>query len=208
MRLSGLADDTFKFHLRRLMKLGYVRKSEAGVYDLSLAGKEFANNLNQAVTGVQKQPKLSVLLVVSRPGADGSAPEYLFQCRRRNPYYGFWSCFGGPLQWGEDVEETAARELRKHSGLHASFAVRAFYRKRDYTEDGALLEDKLFTVLEAQEAHGKLMPEWHGGHTAWMTVNEFMQQEKRFDSACEVITMVRTGKTFASAQVTYPLEDY
>jgi ADP-ribose pyrophosphatase YjhB (NUDIX family)/predicted transcriptional regulator len=217
-RASGLDSDAFKFHLRRLMDLTYIAKTAAGVYVLTPAGKEFANNLNQSATGVQKQPKLSVLLVVPRPGvasgasagaeSDAAEQEYLFQCRHRSPYYGFWSCIGGPLQWGEDAEETAARELHKQSGLRASFTVRAFYRKRDYTEDGALLEDKLFTVLEATDISGNLVPEWRGGRAAWMTLAEFNKQEKRFGSASEVIEMVRTGKMFASAEVTYPLEDY
>lgn len=214
-RQSGLDDDAFKFHLRRLTGLRYATKTAAGVYVLTPAGKEFANNLNQTATAVQKQPKLSVLLVVPRPGGpdvgSGSTPgepEYLFQCRYRSPYYGFWSCIGGPLQWGEDAEETAARELGKQSGLSAAFTVRAFYRKRDYAEDGALLEDKLFTVLEAADVSGELVPEWHGGRAAWMTVAELKRQGKYFESACEVIEMLRTGKTFASARVTYPLEDY
>lgn len=209
-RSSSLDDDAFKFHLKRLIAQRYITKTVTGIYMLTPAGKELANNLNQTATGVQKQPKLSVLVVVPRPGvpAPGQEQEYLFQCRLRSPYYGFWSCIGGPVQWGEDAEAAAARELHKQSGLRAAFAVRAFYRKRDYTEDGLLLEDKLFTVLEASDVQGGLIQEWHGGRPQWMTTIAFKQQEKHFNSACEVIDMVRTGKTYASAEVTYRLEEY
>lgn len=208
MRPTGLASDTFKFHLRSLVKAGWVEKTPAGVYRLTTSGKEYANNLDEVRRGPQKQPKLSVRLVIPEPNAKG-VPRYLFQKRLRNPYFDFWACIGGAVQWGEDFEATAARELTKQTGLTATFKVRAFYRKADYragTHD--LLEDKLFVVVEATKLRGQLLNDWHGGFNQWMTIEEFKQQPKRFESAYEIIEMVRDKKTYLSRQPHYQPDDY
>ena len=61
------------------------------------------------------------------------------------------------MRWGEAFEEAAGRELAKQTGLTADFAARLFYRQRDYeTTSDALLEDKLFVVLEAVNVQASL----------------------------------------------------
>jgi predicted transcriptional regulator len=209
MRLTDLGSDAFKFHLKKLTTLGHVAKQASGQYALTATGKEFANNLSESQRTIQKQPKLSVLLIVANPKKESSAAKYLFQKRARNPYYGFWSCIGGPVQWGEEFEESAARELKKQTNLTANFAVRMFYRKKDYAEkSGNLLEDKLFVVLEATDVRGELANTWHGGLNQWMTVEEFEQQEKHFESACEVIKLVIDNEGYVSRKAMYSQEDY
>lgn len=206
MRLTGLDSDTFKFHVKKLVKLGYLEKTSIGQYALTAAGKEFANNLDEPKRFVQKQPKLSVLLVVPKPNSNS---QYLFQQRKRSPYYDFWSCIGGPVQWGEEFEETAIHELKKQTGLTADFRVRSFYHKRDYIDDfNDLLEDKLFVVLEATNVKGQLDNIWHGGFNAWMTVEEFKQQGKHFDSVYEAIEHLQKGIAYASRTAYYNPEEY
>ncbi len=208
MQVTTLTSDTFKFHVQKLTKLGYIEKSAAGQYCLTVRGKEFANNLDEAKLATQRQPKLSVLVLASKNDTQDE-PLFLVQKRLRSPYFGFWSCIGGPIQWGQDAEDVAAAELKKQTGLTATCAVRAFYRQRDY-EAGSneLLEDKLFIVLEATEVSGELSNDWYGGKNAWMSEHDFAQQPKHFASVCEAIKILRTSQTYVSHETHYDLNDY
>ena len=208
MKPTGLQSDTFKFHLRKLVRFDYVEKLETGTYRLTAKGKEFANNIDETKRTAQHQPKLSILLIVPRPHSKDK-PEFLFQKRKRNPYFGFWSCISGPIQWGEEAEIAAAHELKKQTGLTAACEVRAFYRKRDYdTMSQLILEDTLFIILEATKVSGTLSNFWHGGHNEWMTLDEFTQQPKHFTSVCEAVDILKTGKTYISKERHYTAEEY
>lgn len=208
MRPTGLQSDTFKFHLRKVAKLGYIEKTTTGQYQLTPRGKEFANNLDESRLTTQRQPKLSVLLIIKKP-VRHDEPLFLFQKRLRNPFFGFWSCIGGPIQWGQDAEATAAKELKKQTGLTAVCKVQSFYRKRDYDDTtDLLLEDKLFIILQATKVEGELANTWHGGLNKWMTVHEFKQQPKYFSSVCEAIDMLDTGKTYTTQVAHYSSLDY
>jgi ADP-ribose pyrophosphatase YjhB (NUDIX family)/predicted transcriptional regulator len=208
MRPTGMESDTFKFHVRKLAKLGYVEKAADGSYRLTAPGKEFANNLDEATRRTQRQPKLSLLIIVRRADKR-QPPQYLFQQRKRNPYYNFWSCIGGPAHWGEDFEVTAAKELKKQTGLDATCIVRSFFRCRDYdATDSHLLEDKLFVVLEAVHLRGTINNDWYAGHNAWMTLNEYRQQEHYFGSVLDAIDMLEQSQPYASQIMQCSQDEY
>ena len=103
LRATDLESDTFKFHLRKLIKPGYVHKDASGHYSLTASGKEFANRLDKTQRILQEQPKISLLLVAKRENMTGEA-EYLCQQRKRNPYYDFWGCISGPAVRAESFE--------------------------------------------------------------------------------------------------------
>src|SRR3954462_7946894 len=63
---TGLTSDHFNFHISRLVELGLVEKAGRGSYKLSLAGKEYANKLDTASNTIERQPKLAVMLAISR----------------------------------------------------------------------------------------------------------------------------------------------
>jgi len=204
MQPTGMESATFKFHLRTLVTAKLIEKTPAGDYRLTPAGKELANRFDEQESTVARQPKLSLLVIVPEPGGD----RFLFQQRKRNPYFGFWSTIGGPVQWGEDAAQSAARELHKQTGLTAACSVRAFLRIRDYKKPtGELLEDKLFIVLEAIDVAGELHT-WYGGENRWMTEKEFTAQQKYFPSVCDALAMLRENKMYATKDVQYEAEDY
>ena len=64
-RATGLDSDHVKFHIKRLVALGYVTKTADG-YVLSIKGKEYANKLDTDAGVIERQPKVAVLLVVER----------------------------------------------------------------------------------------------------------------------------------------------
>lgn len=209
MQPTGMTSDVFKFHVRSLLNDGYISKQTDGYYRLTNRGKEYANNLDTSRSGLQKQPKLSVLVFASRTNANGKT-EYVFQKRLRKPYYGYWSVIGGPVQWGEPAETTAARELHKQTGLAAAtFKICSFYRKRDYViSDRSLLEDKLFILLKAHDLSGELANSWRSGQNQWLTVAAFRKQSLIFKETLRMITMLEQGETYHTSQAFYDTEQY
>lgn len=209
MHPTGHTSDTFKFHLQKLIKLGFVVKLESGIgYQLTASGKEFANILDESKRTPKKQPKLSVLIVASRRAEYGEL-EYLLQKRSRNPHYGFWGEITDAVHWGESFEKTASRVLLRQTGLIAGFTVRSMRRIRDFSANTEeLLEDKLFVVVETITISGELSNNYTGGTNAWMTLASLLKQDKYFASTPEIIQELKTGWPYFAQDISYDEEAY
>jgi ADP-ribose pyrophosphatase YjhB (NUDIX family) len=208
MHPTNLTSDTFKFHLRKLVRLGYVAKLADGKYQLASRGKEYANSLNEHERAVEKQPKVSILMVIAKTNDDGETV-YLLQKRSRNPFYGYWSEVHGRAEWGEPFETTAQRQLKRQAGLDAEFTVISFRRVRDYdAESEGLLEDKLFVILEASKVSGELANDYSGGTNVWLTPEELRKQDKVFASTVSIIENLHNGKLYSAQDLTYDPGDY
>lgn len=204
---TNLESDAFKFHLSKLVSARYIRKLDSGKYGLTASGKEFANNLSKKQPSIQKQPKLSVVIIATRKFE--GVTKYLIQQRRRNPYYDYWGCITGPVQWGEPIETTARREFEKQTGMTASYTLRAFYRQTDLSDEmGDLLEDKVFAVIEAADVAGDITNAWAKGFNMWMTLDELQKQEKRFASTGVFTEMLENGEYYRSQEDHYALNEY
>lgn len=208
MQPTGLTSDTFKFHIRALTKSGYTAKTDKGLYALTAGGKEFANRLDLEQLTVQRQPKLSVLIIAEQKRSDGQT-EYLFHHRQRNPFYGYWSFVGGPVLWGEDTEQVAKRELLKQADLQAATRIAAFCRKIDFSqEDSTILEDKLFAIVWAKQITGTLKPQWRGGDNAWLTIEDLRSKEKYFEDSIQLIQDLYQGHSYRTLKKYYSIDDY
>jgi ADP-ribose pyrophosphatase YjhB (NUDIX family) len=207
MRPTGLESDVFKFHLRKLLQQKIIEKKISGEYALTSAGKEFANNLSRVANSALKQPKLSVAVIASRQTPNEI--QYLFQMRQRNPFYGFWGCISGPAQWGESFEKTAKYEFEKQTGLRANYKVLFFHRKTDVHETtGEILEDKLFTVVEASDIEGRIENKWSGGFNAWMSLSELKKHPKYFMSALELAANQGSTSNYTAEKSFYTSDEY
>lgn len=176
---TGLDSDHFKFHIKRLVEIGYVEKIKDKKYALTAQGKEYACRLDTDENVIEKQPKSSVILVAVR--GDMSNPEILVQQRLKQPFYGFFCRAGGKIRWGETVVQSAERELMEEMGLTAEIEIKGVYHKIDRrNEDGALLEDKLFYVAVCTNIRGELIAEFEGGKNMWMKQSEIAKQQKKF----------------------------
>ncbi len=204
---TGLTSNHFNFHMQQLQELGLVEKIAAGEYRLSPKGKEYANKLDTDNNTIERQPKVSVALIIER--TRGSRTEYLCQQRLKNPYYGFWGRLGGKVRWGESLNEAAERELHEETGLHAQFEFRTLYHKRDYrTETGELLEDKLFCLMYTNHATGTLVVDFEGGHNEWLTQAELAAKPKVFASAVEFPDAMKAGQAFVERDFHYSADEY
>ncbi|MDB5165126.1 MAG: putative hydrolase [Candidatus Saccharibacteria bacterium] len=206
-RATDLTSDHFTFHIKKLIDEGYVEKDDKS-YKLSRKGKEYANRMDTDENEIEKQPKVSVVIVLERMNNAGQR-ESLYQQRLKNPYYGFWGRLGGKMRWGESIVEAAKRELLEESGLGADFEYKILYHKRDFdTATDKLLEDKIFLCVKAINPRGELVVDFEGGHNEWLTREQFNAKTKTFSSVNEFDELLDTNQTFIEREFHYDESEY
>ena len=159
-KTTDLTSDHFTFHIKKLVDSGFVAK-DTDKYILTPKGKEYANRMDTDENEIEKQPKVSVALIVERQSKDRR--EFIVQQRLKQPYFGFYGRLGGKVRWGESFEQAAARELKEETGLDGTFTFSHIFHKRDYRKsDGSLLEDKKFVIMHCTDAIGEMMETFEG----------------------------------------------
>lgn len=185
---TGLTSDHFNFHISRLVELDFIEKVARGKYALSRKGKEYANRLDTEQSIIERQPKVSVILVIWR---DRTKQEILIQERLKNPYFGYWGYPTGKIGWGETVLETAQRELMEETGMHGKFSYHGIYHEHAKDADtGELLEDKLFLITETIAPTGELR-DAEGCHNEWVLLKNALDYEKKFPGFNVVQNMIQ-----------------
>lgn len=206
-KVTDLTSDHFTFHLHKLIEVGYLEKDDTR-YTLTSQGKEYANRMDTDENVIEKQPKVSIAITLERRNANGER-EFLFQQRKKNPYFDFWGRVGGKIRWGESILEAARRELKEETGLEADMEYKLLYHKRDFNkESGELLEDKIFLCVYGTNHSGGLVEVFEGGVNRWMTIEEFHRQDKRFTSVDDFTQLMEDGETFAEREYYYDKAEY
>lgn len=202
---TDLGSDHFNFHIKKLVEVGYIEKRDDGHYALTRTGKEYANRMDTDENVIEKQPKLSVVLIVEN--GDG---KFLAQERLKQPYYGFWGRPTGKIRWGEKLLDAAARELMEETGLTADLRSAGLYHKMDYDRDsGDLLEDKYFCVVYGKNPRGTLIESDEGHNNVWLTMDEVMAKDKRFGSIPEVTAFaLDDSASFSEERHEYSSDEY
>lgn len=202
-KATGLTSDHANFHIKKLVGVGYVEKTEDG-YILTRDGKEYANRMDTDEMKIEKQPKTSVLLVI-----ENDKGEVLSQERLKQPYYGFWGRQSGKMRWGEHLLDAAARELKEETGLTADLQFAGIYHKMDYLKNGELLEDKYFFVVYGSNPKGTFIHDMEGHHNEWLTVDDLLKKKKVFASIPEITAFGREHKGgYIEKHYTYEPDEY
>lgn len=196
-RAMGLTSDHATFHIKKLVTAEMVQRVPRmyGQYELTRKGKEYANRMDTDELVIEKQPKLVVDIGIEHNG------KFIFQERKKQPYYGYWGFPTGKIRWGETILEAAARELMEETGLMADLRVIGTYHKLDRDETGALLEDKYLIVVHGTNPRGKMVEvtETHTNH--WMTPEEYQALDTRFGDIYETLEHIRAQTAFISETV-------
>lgn len=198
---TGLDGDHFKFHVQRLVDIGYIEKIDRGQYKLTASGKEYANKLDTDQNTIERQPKSAVILVIEK-NVDGQQ-KLLVQERLKHPYYGFYGFPTGKIRWGETIVQAGARELMEETNLQADLVYRGVYHEHVVSkETDEIIEDKIFHVLHASEPTGEMSDEFEGGRNEWLTQSEIDKLDKKYDSF-EMERQVGLGKHSFVEQTQY-----
>lgn len=200
-----LTSDHFNFHIKKLIEVGYVIKNESQKYELTRSGKEYANRMDTDEKVIEKQPKLSVALVI-----ENNEGKILIQQRLKQPYYGFWGLPTGKIRWGETTIDAATRELMEETGLKLDLRVSGVYHKMDFdkkTED--FLEDKYFMIIYGANPSDELISDVEGCHNEWLMPGEVQQKGEVFASIAEITKIAqKSGFDFIEEKHYYDSEKY
>ncbi len=168
---TKLDTDKFNYHLKTLIKQKLVEKID-NKYFLTLKGKEFSNTMDTDSKIVEKQPKVSVLIVPAIK--EKGIIKYIVQKRLKEPYFGYIGFMTGKVRFGETIEETCKRELNEEMNLTADFKYRYLLHEMVYDKKGSILEDKFFNVVEAFNITGELK-NIEGGENFYVNKDEFLK---------------------------------
>lgn len=201
---TPLDSDHFKFHIKRLVDIGFVNKDNSGSYRLSAKGKEYANKIDTENGVIERQPKCAVIIVLQ-----DKAGRVLAQERKKHPYFGFWGYPGGKIRWGETIVDAAHRELLEETGLAADLVYRGVYHERvQSAETNEIIEDKIFHVVHGKNPTGDLLKVFEGGENMWLTVEDLNSKLKKYKST-DIETNVGLGKqSFIEELQTYSDEEF
>ncbi len=194
LNAEGLSSDHFTFHVKKLLEMEFIEKTDEGLYRLTRSGKEFTNRFDTDVKQIvlERQAKIGVSVICTRD-QEGKI-EYLIQQRLKQPYYGFYGFVTGKVRWGESVFETAARELKEETGLSATLKLVGIEHKMDYSEKEELLEDKYFFTFKGTTTDGKLIEQFEGGRNAWCSRKEIEKLPEVFGDVEEILDVIMKGE--------------
>lgn len=111
LRPSYVESNLFQYHLRHLIKAGYVDKVEGG-YSLSPKGLYYADRHSSSLRTVREQPKIITIVVVRN-----SLGQALLVRKAKQPFVGSYNLPAGKLHNGESINQAAVRELQEKTGL-------------------------------------------------------------------------------------------
>jgi ADP-ribose pyrophosphatase YjhB (NUDIX family) len=165
----------FTFHLESLGKQGLIKKNSKG-YCLTPKGKEIANRMDYGDANIKVQAKISAIMCCIREEND--VTEYLLYTRKKNPFWGYQGFPTGKVIKGEDISNTAKRELYEETGLNGIPELFAIRHYRIYSNEELLLEDKIFFVFRFMNPKGDLAS-GREGDFKWVNrenVNDYLER--------------------------------
>lgn len=131
LRPPRVDTNLYSYHLKLLVRQGFVRKLETG-YTLSSRGLAYVDRVNADKFFVRQQPKIITMLLVQ----DGYG-NVLLQQRAKQPYIDRWTLPYGKVHIDdESVAAGAAREAHEKLGLEVTprHVGDAYIRVRDTGE--------------------------------------------------------------------------
>lgn len=199
---AHMESDVFKFHVRKLRRVGHIVKADDGLYELTAEGKALASRLDKRTGREIEQPKSSMLMVVR------SGDLVLGHRRDREPFHGYWGIASAPVLRGVPITDSAQRELKKQTGITARFRVAGSYRVIDTNRCGVVYEDKIFAVLVADVDSPTTPHQWSGGDSEWMDRPTLLSKQKLFPTTAATLDMIACGETFREDVCVYTGKEY
>ena len=119
LKPTEVEGNLFMYHLKQVIKSGYVEKQTDGSYTLSPAGQDYAERMSLTLMKPRFQPRVVTLIYCV-----DEAGRHLLYRRKRQPLIGMAGFPYGKVHLGESIQQAAQRELMDKTGLTASLAHR------------------------------------------------------------------------------------
>jgi len=206
LNIQGLSNDHFSYHINVLIEKGLVDKKNSR-YSLTNDGKEFANRMDTDNSEIEKQPKVAVIIVVTK-NINGKK-HLLVQERTKEPYFGYHGFITGKIRYGEKVSETAMRELEEESGLEeGEINIKRIVHDHVVLEDsGDLVEDKMFYVVLISNPKGELI-DTRNGKNKWITEKGFYDLKKKYYNEDNIYKISQSKGDMDFVEKTYFIKEF
>lgn len=163
---ANVEGNLFMYHLRALMREGLVVKSDDGLYELTPAGKLYADRLSLQTLTPRVQPRIVTLITCRNDNG-----EWLLYRRGRQPLLGQVGFPYGKLHLDEAVEAAAARELMEKTGITARLEHRGDGYITIY-EGGEVVSQILFHLFYGTNPKGHIRSHQRSGEVFWGRIED------------------------------------
>lgn len=197
----------FTFHLNKVIKSGLVVKT-GSFYSLTPKGKNIANTFDTDSSNPQRQAKHSVVFCAFKK--IGDKQHTLLYTRKKNPFFNHQGYPTGKVMYGENILETAERELFEEAGLKGTAKLIGIRHYRVYfPTKNNLAEDKVMYICRIDEPQGEIKSNEEGDFY-WVSMSEIESRVTRpLPEFKEIYGMVKNfdGSITFSEQKHFP-EDF
>lgn len=103
MKPPRVDSNLYSYHLKQLIKEGYVERITGKGYRLSPYGLSYVNQISMETFSIRRQPKIITALVVKKDG------KYLLWNKFKQPFIDKWSLPNGKVHFDDESIDAAAR---------------------------------------------------------------------------------------------------
>jgi len=190
LRPKNVESNAFAYHLKFLIKEGFVKKCESGTYELTALGKMLGINSHLSTAEWLKQAHAVFFLTVYDPQRG-----WLVRRRKTQPMYDYVGFVHGEPNDVEPVLETATKRFTEYNGLSASFEPRGYGYARFHRGD-ELQSFTTFTVFSSSSWSGELTDDTPTGHNFWATIEELKKEQNLLPTMLPILEKLESGEMF------------
>jgi hypothetical protein len=163
----------FTYHLKKVLKQGYVKKSDDGLYSLTPEGRRLSTGVLDDHQALVVERPLSALFLIIRRKTDGA---WLLYERTTYPMLGFQGFMHCHPSSTLDCEEVAKEQCRVKNGLTGDFTALGGGYIRVYQNE-KLESFTHFTLLYCDDVQGELVPNDPHAEYSWVEQPDFAAQQ-------------------------------
>ena len=204
INVDKVPSDQFSYHIRQLLKYGFIEKTDKGTYCLSTFGKSRAIMIDPDGNSYIQQGFIAVRIVLKK--VEDVQTYYLLQRREEVPYKGTIGTPGDKVFFGEDVVTAAKRIMKLHTGLECDMDIKGLVHIRDKFGIN-FVQDKYFFIIEASQPKGELFPRSIKGEHMWLTYDELESSGHSAPLGLDILNMAAQN-TFKYQEAVYIANKY
>lgn len=190
LKPNNMESNAFNYHLKEVIKSGFVVKSDDGNYILTKVGMRLGLNAHLSLVD-----RLSLSHAVIFMTVFDKNKGWLVRRRTAHPMFGYVGFVHGEPLAHETVLESASRCFEKVTGLKADFIPRGFGYARFFS-DGELESFNNFMVFSTDTYTGKLISENETGENIWLTEQELLAESNVFSNMKPILGKMRDPELF------------
>lgn len=190
LNTTDIPNDHFTFHLKRLVQLGIVEKTDKE-YQLTSKGLEVAGRINLQELEIVQQPKVGIALCI----LDEVNNKVLVGERLHEPLKGKVGFYTEKVKLGESLFDTCKRCLLIETGLTGKFSQIGVVRIIRQHQ-GEIVTDVLFNYFKVTDLEGELQAETGVSRNLWIDFENLYKHPKLIKGLESELDLVRDSKPF------------